>query len=358
MLTKVAFSNFKALANVEVELERLTVLVGANATGKTTVLEGVYLLCEATRQRQVKGLDEFLHERMARKTLSTGCTPGDVTLRAHMLELAKYNFAQVGVPALVELVINSRAEHGDSLAWPETVVPSATRTSFELEKLAAPSHVPKFMADGSGLASTIAALLVNRSPIIDTIQDELRRMVPAARRLRAPMTTITRTENEILTINGREVLNPVERSYNGYQLELELAGTGFIPASLLSEGTLLMIGLLTILHTSPRPQMFLIDDLDRGLHPKAQQLVVDSLRRFVEEHDDVQVLCTSHSPFALDHFRPEEVRVMKADSRGLAHCRKLTDHPDWDYWKDMMKAGEFWSSVGEDWVYGEDSDAG
>ncbi len=43
MIRQLKFQGFKALQDVTVNLERLTVLVGANGSGKTTVLEGAWL---------------------------------------------------------------------------------------------------------------------------------------------------------------------------------------------------------------------------------------------------------------------------------------------------------------------------
>ena len=45
-------------------------------------------------------------------------------------------------------------------------------------------------------------------------------------------------------------------------------------------------------------------------------------------------------PYSLDGFDPDAVQA-------------LTDHPDWPRWRDYMNPGEFWSSVGEDWIFGE-----
>lgn len=359
MLSQVAFKNFKALEDVELDLERLTVLVGANATGKTTVLEGLQLLCDIAGKYQPEIADfrvpeTLLWGRLQRHNLSTGRQGGTVIFRARRMRWIQIEIGETGS--------EDQVIFRDDPCPPSVYFPTAVRTSFEVDRLSAPSFAtdqsPHIAPDGSGLASVIAELLVDRSPTLEAIQDDLRRMFPPARRLRAPRATITRRENEILTINGREVLNPVDRTYAGHRLELELEGSGFIPCEMLSEGTLLMLGLLTLLHTTMGERIFLIDDLDRALHPRAQAVVVTALRRFVDDHPDVQLVCTSHSPFALDHFKPEEVRVMKANSQGRVRCRKLTEHPDWNYWKDLMKPGEFWSSVGEDWVYGEDERAG
>lgn len=42
--------------------------------------------------------------------------------------------------------------------------------------------------------------------------------------------------------------------------------------------------------------------------------------------------------------------MLRTDAEGLTHARKLTDHPEWAEWKGTLKAGEFWSYVGEDWL--------
>lgn len=58
-------------------------------------------------------------------------------------------------------------------------------------------------------------------------------------------------------------------------------------------------------------------------------------------------------PYSLDGFDPDAVRVLQLDERGRTKCKALTDHPDWPRWRDYMNPGEFWSSVGEDWIFGE-----
>lgn len=46
MFDAVRFKSFKCLADVTIELGRMTLLVGANASGKSSVLDGLDLLCQ------------------------------------------------------------------------------------------------------------------------------------------------------------------------------------------------------------------------------------------------------------------------------------------------------------------------
>src|ERR1700733_3535931 len=46
MFDAVRFHSYKCLADVAIELGRMTLLVGANASGKSSVLDGLHLLCQ------------------------------------------------------------------------------------------------------------------------------------------------------------------------------------------------------------------------------------------------------------------------------------------------------------------------
>ena len=134
------------------------------------------------------------------------------------------------------------------------------------------------------------------------------------------------------------------------RFSLEMSTGAVIPADLLSEGTLLTISLLAVLHRQPPPRLVLLDDFDRALHPKAQRQLVTCVKALLARNDDLQFVCTTHSPYVLDLFEADDVRVLRADAQGHTKAKKLTEHPEWAAWKDSMKAGEFWSYVGEDWL--------
>ena len=60
MIQKVHIQNFKSLRDVSVELERFTVFVGANGSGKTSVLEAIH---NAVRAASGDPQKVFAHER-------------------------------------------------------------------------------------------------------------------------------------------------------------------------------------------------------------------------------------------------------------------------------------------------------
>ncbi len=89
---------------------------------------------------------------------------------------------------------------------------------------------------------------------------------------------------------------------------------------------------------------------DRGLHPKAQRDLVVQLRKLLERDPELQIIATSHSPYLVDHLEPQEVRLSTVLPDGTIRFAALTDHPDFERWKEAMRPGEFWSTVGEQWV--------
>src|SRR5262249_28748319 len=154
---------------------------------------------------------------------------------------------------------------------------------------------PRVEHDGAGTAAVIAWLAEQRDGRLDDIEKDLRRVVPRARRL------VPRRAQS--------------RQHLGRLFALEMEGAKEpIPAGLLSEGTLLTIGLLTVLHGRPVPRLVLLDDFDRALHPKAQEQLVACVKAMLEHDADLQFVCTTHSPYVLDLFDADQVHVLRADA--------------------------------------------
>ena len=46
----------------------------------------------------------------------------------------------------------------------------------------------------------------------------------------------------------------------------------------------------------------------------------------------------------------EPIRLTTLDDEGRVVCGRLTDHPDFERWKDEMSPGEMWGMWGESWL--------
>lgn len=99
-----------------------------------------------------------------------------------------------------------------------------------------------------------------------------------------------------------------------------------------------------------RPNVMLLDDIDRALHPTVQKNLVLLLRRLLEKNTRLQIVATTHSSYLLDSMKHDEVRMTCLNEEGSTVCGPLTDHPKFEKWKREMAPGELWSLFGEKWL--------
>lgn len=310
MIESLSIRNFKVLREVDLELKPLTVIVGPNASGKSTILQAIALL------------------------LNPEAIP------ATEPELALLRSGRLQTGTVLEARIDGKRSSLDfskreTPMWRRMLAPRWKYILLDLDphKLAAPSYPTdvslSLPGDGEGLSSILAGLQLEKPDRFNKVIEQLRSVVPTLEGLRI-----------------RRVL--IEREKVGHEILFDMLGTEGIPANAASHGTLLTLGVLTALSLHEGPQVALIDDLERGLHPKAISSFIQQLRGI--QNPQLQIVATSHSPYLIDCMEADEVLLTSLDEDGYAVVRPLTDHPEYERWKGLMSAGEFWSSVGEDWI--------
>nr|WP_275583684.1 ATP-binding protein [Archangium primigenium] len=225
---------------------------------------------------------------------------------------------------------------------------------FESHALAAAAYsedpVPAIAGNGEGLASVLAYLKLSQDEVFDEIELALKQIVPAVRRIRIERAEVKQTALRTLSFEQQQHRTSEQRTLWGNKVILDMRGAKGVAADSAGEGTLMVLGLLTVLMGPQKPRLVLLDDIELNLHPVAQGKLVETLRKLQERDPELQIVATSHSPFILNYLRPEEVRMAFLSENGFARCEKLTAHPEFERWKDMMSPGEFWSTVGESWV--------
>lgn len=76
-----------------------------------------------------------------------------------------------------------------------------------------------------------------------------------------------------------------------------------ISAKSVSDGTLRFLGQLVALLTAKPGAMLLIEELENGLHPSRQSLLVQAIEGYVDE-SDIQVIASTHSPTLMEALKP------------------------------------------------------
>ncbi len=335
MITKVSIRNFKCLRDVQIDLERFTVFVGPNASGKSSILQTLELLCRIFRLDHPQNPNAEL-----RQSLSRGATDQielAVETEGKAFRYRTYSSTPVATWNGEGYGVATSLDTSDWRPWKQTTpgstpLPLAVLLRLETSKLvhAGPASDPTTMSpNGIGLHTALASMALNDPDSWQALQANLRRIIPTIRRLRH-----TKTPN---------MNQPAA-------LLFDTVGADSVPAHQVSEGTLLVLGLLTALHASGRPNLVLLDDVDRGLHPKAQKELITLLRGLLETNPELQIIATTHSPYMLDYMKVNEVRMTFLKDDGATACAALTSHPKFPKWKDEMTPGEMWSLFGEKWV--------
>jgi predicted ATPase len=379
VIQKVSFRNFKAYRSLDLDLEPLTVLVGPNASGKTTLLRGLQLATELGGQSARKYLLGPA-EREALNSYGTvtpielslsGAWGGEEGLIAVVIEPKAQN-AKVAVQRAgghQQVKEPLFAEHGGGGGMgagmprdPKEMGPPALRKAllstsvlrFEAHALAEASYseepIPEISGNGEGLASVLAYLKLSQDEVFDEIEQALKQIVPSVRRIRIERAAVERTALRTLALDEQQHRISEQRTLWGNKVVLDMKGAKGVAADSVGEGTLMVLGLLTVLIGPQKPRLVLLDDIELNLHPVAQGKLVETLRKLQARDPELQIVATSHSPFILNYLKPEEVRMTFLAENGSARCEKLTAHPEFERWKDMMSPGEFWSTVGESWV--------
>ena len=292
MITHVRIQNFRSFLDAEVELQPFSLIVGANGSGKSNLLKFFAAISGAapaadahgnaigdiTGHRapfMLRGTGWMKHQNGSQHTFGFRVAFGDT-------ELTGSSAPQTGAILLSSqlpwqgkglAIFNIDPE---KVAAVETTVPAAT-----------------VKATGEGTAQVLDALKNgDREDLFEKIEENLRRYVPEVEKL-----SLRTVENGKKQIQVRE---------KGLKVP--------VPATELSEGTRLILCILTILHQENPPPVILLEDIDRGMHPRLFEYVAP-LMRDIAERNKINILATTHNPYLVDCFQEQKDAVIIVEKK-------------------------------------------
>ncbi len=301
MIRSAYFQNIRCLRDVRIDFEPLTALVGANASGKSTILralgENFPLSRDTTWLKQpLPQKIELQHEggwcRHERGPRDSG-QRGSRSLPQGYFSLLHLN-------------------------------PDAMRRSVQVKA------EPRLSTEGGNLANVFATL--SRTKQVE-VAKALARLVPVIRDVDLRPAGDFR--------GGQHHL----RFWDRWQEEVWYA------PSEVSDGTILMLGFLVLQHQESAPMVVGIEEPERGLHPYLLQQLVQFLRSLSKGEIGpraVQVILATHSAELLDCLEPGEVRFLDRNDDGSV--RVETPPVDEPGFKKALE--EYQHSLGEAWLSG------
>jgi len=292
MIRSLEARGFKVFAETTVSLARLTICTGGAGTGKSTLLEALAVLAEGATSI-VDSTSAYL------SSSNMGILRGKRSIGVEDPIVLVAELDQGGLQG--ELRMFEERSGAKLTKSNESLGFECSSVSLDPRVVIEPSAdvaVPSIDSDGRGVASALACLAERRSPLLDEIDRDVRRIVPWAAR-------VSTTREAMKTGLRRSIL--VE-TVTGETFGLAQAG----------DGLCLVVALLTVLCTAPTGRTILVEDLGHGLDRSAAHALMEVLRNVIDARPDLQVIATTTSTAIAEGVDPKDVRLFTLDARQRA----------------------------------------
>ena len=350
--------NYRALRDVELkQLKPLTVLLGANGSGKSTFFDVFAFFAECFTD----GLRRALDKREGFKELRTRGCDGPIEFELKYRE-------EPGTPIITyHLSINENSEgpfvenewmqwrrgsrgkhvrflnfhHGtgsvipgetpdktdkpidEQLDDPTTIAASMFGQSAQhprvsaLRRFITDWHLSRLSTDATRQATNdgpqkrLSATGDNLPNVIQYLQEKYpERLEKIISSLSNQVPRLEKVDTE-LTMSGRRLLKIKDAPFEQPIL-----------AKFASDGTLKLLSYLTLFHGPQPPQLISIEEPENYLHPR---LLTGLVGEFLEALMFSQLIITTHSPHLVNELSAEEVWVLYRDEQGFTVCKRASD---------------------------------
>lgn len=124
--------------------------------------------------------------------------------------------------------------------------------------------------------------------------------------------------HEIRSVTGRAGWTHLEteEKYKNRQINIQASG--------ISDGTLRLMALFSLNFLQKRGGITLLDEIEDGINSANIKSCLEFLRRYCEENNQ-QVLLTTHSTVVLDYVEPDEIYYLYHDESGFTCCKAFTE---------------------------------
>jgi AAA15 family ATPase/GTPase len=358
MLKRIHIENFKSLKNVTLDLQPVNLLIGPNNSGKSNLLKALefmssFITKKFIGENSVKNLT-YLHEYINRTIivkvtnlyeedtensfnnyqLLVGLNEGFMSkLPTDIAEFlwysdeidSKYN-NQKEFEANRDIFF---AEEHNSLPFLEkhkkysfvNMLLEASNNLLvykpdpsKLINLYPLSHESHYLhADTSNLIAFLDILRDKYRDNFEVIEHDLQKCIPEFSRIQLENVPAT---NDLIKLYGDKTFKRLGL-YNPQQKITYWADE-------LSEGTLYFLALLCIIHQPNPPKLLLLEEPEKGIHPRRIKEVIDFIFDLAQKKD-IQVIMTTHHPYVVNEFQdiPEAVFIFDKDEEGATQIKNL-----------------------------------
>jgi AAA15 family ATPase/GTPase len=339
MITKIKIENFKSIQNLDLELGRLNVFIGANGSGKSNILEGIAFGAAASQNR-VDNVSLFSRGlRITKNELikSAFNNENSKDLVRITLEDNKKDYVNVEIIDVLGWIINMnmssfRSNRQGEYKANESVIDSlpdndnSDKNILFIKLLKEKGIKPfwelseqiKMETNNFFISNDVKNFLIYapENSCLRNFQDEgaiepIGIMGEGLFKHLVENKDILETINENLRLldwfDGFEIPNDLmftEKRINIKDRYLKNAIEHFDQRSA-NEGFLYLLFYFTLFISEDTPKFFAIDNIDNAMNPKLGSELIRILAKLSEDHDK-QVILTTHNPAILDGLDLED----------------------------------------------------
>jgi predicted ATPase len=363
---------FRRLKDIELELRPLSVLIGPNGVGKTSILDVLSLLAKSAQGKlsesisELSGLSNLLtYDRAEELRLGISMTvPGHEPLEY----LLRFRPQAVAYSIVEERLSQKRGfpapfihidSHGENIHYYDSDKKKLVKPSWEHEILETSlSQVPKMYREPEELRNRLAS-----STFYHVLNVEPRSPVRLPQPIQPAMLPGRNGEElvsclfylrETARLRFEAIEDALRAAFPRFDrlefppvaagtLALAWRETGFskpLYMHQLSEGTLRFLWLATLLQSPGLTWLTLLDEPEVSLHPELLSLLADLFR---EASSRTQLVIATHSDRLIRFLKPREVVVMDSNEEGMSSMR-WADQLDLDAWLSDYSLDELWSN--------------
>lgn len=373
MIKRLRVKNFKALRDIEVELTPIHVLIGPNDSGKTSILDVIAALCRSVDHELGQA---FLGSWKGKELVWNGhsdlpvgievdfdddaITGYGISVQFGMRDRQAVMMKEFVIKGENHLEVGSKqiiTQVKNQLDNPDWSHPNSNELKT-IQKLLAGVHYyywnPRFMAlpvapdskrrfrmesNGFGLALCLDEILSFDRDRFIQLEDRFKQVFSHIKSIKLISEMAYRAP-----VDDPEQVTMLNKT-DGKGLYFELKESGqLVSASQASDGTLLVLAYLSILYLPKPPRLLLVEEPENGIHPKRLRYIIEILRDLVDEQPHTQVVLTTHSPYVLDLFKPDEVTLCTQLDNGEIKTTRLSDSSMVNQQINVFTLGEIWTS--------------
>jgi predicted ATPase len=236
-------------------------------------------------------------------------------------ETTDWNFSLRPAKGVVGLAVVPEEERFEAAVWVRQLLLRRIQTlmlqSQHMRYPCPPDAPTEFQPDGSNLPIAIARLCETQPKQFERWLDHVRMVFP-----------------DIQDIVVKE------RDEDRYRyIEAHFEGGVRVPSWLLSDGTLRFLALTLIAYLPEENRVYLIEEPENGIHPRALEAVYQSLSSVYHS----QILCATHSPLLLNMAEPHHLLCFSHQD-GATTIIRGDQHPFLKDWKKEVSLGNLLAS--------------